>query len=71
MIEVPGECFIQTPMASAIYLQEILFLVLAVLCSMWDLGSPSRDRVRARCNGSAVLTAELPEQFQEILSHLL
>ena len=34
---------------------EILFFfnLLAVLCSMWDLSSPTRDRTCAPCIGSA------------------
>ena len=30
----------------------IVWGFLAVICSMWDLSSPARDRTRAPCSGS-------------------
>lgn len=36
------------------------FFFLAVSHAMWDLSSPARDRTRAHCSGSAVLTTGLP-----------
>ena len=36
------------------------FFFLAVSHATWDLSSPARDRTRAHCSGSTVLTTGLP-----------
>ena len=40
--------------------EDFLMIILAMLCSMWDLSSPIKDRTETPCNGSLILTTGLP-----------